>query len=252
LEKRSGLAYLTAGEVADADRAATEEYGVSVTSLMENAGVAVATVAKELLGGNAGGRTVCVLAGKGNNGGDGLVAARHLRSWGAEVEVVIAGDRSDLREVPAKQAEAAEGMGIPFFGPGRDFDAQLIIDSLLGYGSTGNPREPVARLIRRANSKKRSVLAVDIPSGLDATTGAPGEPCIVANATVTFGFPKTGFLNPDSRRFVGDLFLADISLPAEIYARYSVNSGLFAERAIVRVDVGANAFEPSRGDRPRR
>jgi len=236
MKKEGAFVYLTAKEMADADREAIEGYGIDVLALMENAGVATARLAREMLGGDVQKRKVLCLVGRGNNGGDGLVAARHLQNWGADVQVILAGERSELRDVPARQMTIVEKMGIPVMGaeaePGK---ARLLIDALLGYGSQGNPREPVASVIRRANDSKIPILAVDIPSGIDATTGEPGVPAIIAKATVTFGLPKTGFLNPKARRHVGELYLADISMPNGIYAALSVGGELFAKGTLVRV-----------------
>ncbi len=235
MKVEEGLAYLTAAEMAEVDRAAIEDYGIDVLSLMEDAGVAVATLARRMLGGKTAGRRILCLVGKGNNGGDGLVAARHLHNWGAQVSVALGGKRTDLHDVPAKQFATVEKMGIPIKQEGGFEGAELLIDALLGYGSRGNPREPVAGLIRQANESGIEVLAVDIPSGLDATTGEPGEPCIVAKATVTLGLPKTGFLSPKARGVLGELYLADISLPRTVYERYSESSRIFGDEALVRV-----------------
>lgn len=236
MKTERGLVYLTAEEVAEADRTAIEDYGIDVIALMENAGLSAAKVVRRMLGGTVEGRTICALVGRGNNGGDGLVAARHLHNWGAMVQVVLAGDRADLRDIPAKQAEIVDKMGIAFKGPTEEFGGvQLIVDALLGYGSKGSPREPVAGLIQRANASGIPILAVDIPSGMDATTGETGEPCIEAKATVTFGFPKTGFLNPLARKHVGELYLADISMPRGIYRAYSQTVGVFGRETVIRV-----------------
>jgi NAD(P)H-hydrate epimerase len=236
MKKEGGLVYLTAEEMAEADRMAIEDYGIEVIALMENAGVATAQLAKKMLDGDVRGKNVCCLVGRGNNGGDGLVAARHLSNWGAGVRVILAGNRSDLRDVPAKQIAIVDKMGIPIAGPGEGLgDAHLVVDALLGYGSRGSPREPVAGLIRQGNASKVPILAVDIPSGMDATSGEPAEPTIEARATVTFGLPKTGFLNPKARWYIGELYLADISMPGRIYASYSVGSGFFAKDSLVRI-----------------
>jgi NAD(P)H-hydrate epimerase len=236
LKTQGGLAFLTAEEMAEADRVAIEDFRVDVLSLMENAGVAVAGVARNMLRGDVAEKGVCCLVGKGNNGGDGLVAARHLHNWGAKVKVVLAGEKSELRDVAAKQFEIVERMGIPVGGVKEDFGgAELLVDALLGYSSRGSPREPIAGLIRRANASKIQTLAVDIPSGLDATTGVPGEPCVVAKATVTLGLPKTGFLNPAAAIFVGELYLADIAMPMEVYLRYSQQQVGFGKAAVVRI-----------------
>ena len=236
MKTEGGLTYLTAEEMAEADRVAIEGFGVDVLSLMENAGVGVAVLAKRMLGGDVAGKNVICLVGKGNNGGDGLVAARHLHNWGAAVDVVLAGEKTDMRDVPARQLAIAEKMGIPVAQSREGFSkAELLVDALLGYGSKGNPRGLVADLVRRANESRLRILAVDIPSGLDATTGEPGDPCVVASATVTLGLPKTGFLNPKSRDFVGELYLADISMPRELYARYPTGPVDFGGGTVKRI-----------------
>ncbi|HEV2139472.1 MAG TPA: NAD(P)H-hydrate epimerase [Nitrososphaerales archaeon] len=236
MRSKGGFAYLTAEEMAQADRIAIEEFGIDVVVLMENAGLQVGVLARKMLGGTVAGRSVCVVAGKGNNGGDGLVAARHLHNWGAKVTVVLGAEKGDLRDVPAKQLRILEKMGVEVNCPAGGFDgAELLVDALLGYGSKGNPKEPVAGLIRKINSSGIPVLGVDVPSGMDATTGEPGEPCIAANATVTFGLLKTGFLNRESMRFVGELYLADISLPEQIYRKYGQEPGKFGRTNLLKV-----------------
>ncbi len=231
----NGLVYVTAEEMSRIDQAATEEFGIDVLSLMENAGLGTATLARSMLGGDVRGKRVACLAGKGNNGGDGLVAARHLHNWGANV-VALLSSRHEMGPVPSEQLRTIGSVGISVEESGagvEDFD--LVVDALLGYNSKGNPREPIASMIRNANRSGVPILAVDIPSGLDATTGETNDPCIVAKATLTLGFPKTCFLNPVSRRNVGQLHLGDVSIPAEVYRRYSQSSSLFARESLFRV-----------------
>ena len=236
MKSDGGMVYLTADEMAELDRTAVEEFGIDVLVLMENAGLAVANLARRMLGGSVAGRKVFCLVGKGNNGGDGLVAARHLHNWGAQVAVVLGERRADLRDGPARQLGVVEKMGLEIGGPEKELGgSELLIDALLGYSSRGDPREPVAGLIRRANGSAVQILAVDLPSGLDATSGAPREPCVRARATVTFGLPKTGFLNTKSRRFVGELYVADISLPAELYRRYAQEASIFGKDNLVKI-----------------
>ena len=233
--RQGGFVYLTAAEMAEEDRVAFEEFGIEVVALMENAGLATASLVRSILGGQVSGSEVCILVGKGNNGGDGLVAARRLRNWGVQVKVVLGGDARDLRGVPGRQLPAVERMGIEVTGPDGTFGrAKLLVDALLGYGARGDPREPVASLIRRANASGIPVLAVDVPSGLDATSGEPRVPCIVARTTVTFGFPKTGFLSPRSKAYVGELYLADISLPSKP-GEAQASSGAFARDSLVKI-----------------
>ena len=231
-----GLVYLTAKEMAEADRISIEDFGMDVLALMENAGLGVATAARKMLGGNASGRRVCCLVGKGNNGGDGLVAVRHLHNWGAKVNVVLGVEKAELHDIPGKQLAVVEKMNIEVREVDAEFEgAELLIDALLGYGSKGDPRDNVAELIRRANASGIPTLSVDIPSGLDATTGEPGNPCIVAKSTVTLGLPKTGFLNPKAREYVGELIVADISMPREVYSRYPVGPLDFGKDSLIRI-----------------
>ncbi|MGD0477094.1 MAG: NAD(P)H-hydrate epimerase [Nitrososphaerales archaeon] len=235
MKSRGGLSYVSAEEMARIDSLAIEDYHVDVLSLMENAGVASAIVARLMLGGSVRGKPVACLVGKGNNGGDGLVAARHLRNWGAEVTVFLSGRAEELRDITASQLRAV-GRSVQVEEGAGDFAGfELLVDAMLGYNSKGNPREPISSMIRRANESRRRTLAIDIPSGLDPTTGEPYEPCLVAEATITLALPKTGFLNQLSKRFVGDLFVADISIPEEVYKRMSVKAPDFGAEQIVRV-----------------
>ncbi len=227
---------MTAQELAEADRAAIQEFGVDVLVLMENAGVAVARLARKMLGEGAAGKRVACLVGKGNNGGDGLVAARHLHNWGARVVVVLSGPAGGLNETPSKQLRIIRRMGIDVAeNTTKTPEADLCVDALLGYGSKGDPRQPTANLIRSANDSKVPILAVDQPSGLDATGGEPGDPCIVAHATVTLGFVKTGFLNPRAKAFLGELYLADVSIPAGVYRKYGQAAHYFERDNIVKI-----------------
>jgi NAD(P)H-hydrate epimerase len=231
----NGLAYVTAEEMALIDRAAIEEFGVDVLSLMENAGTSTAEVARRLLGGDVAGKQIAVLVGKGNNGGDGLVAARRLHNWGAKVEVVLS-DKGAMGSVPSSQLRAVEVSEIEVKGPIASLrDSDLLVDALLGYNSKGNPREPIASMIAEANGSRIPILAVDLPSGLDSTTGEPNVPCITAKATITMGLPKTGFLEPGARRFVGELWVGDVSLPRELYRRYSMEPTLFDRQSVARI-----------------
>ncbi len=228
------MAYLTADEMRAADEETVGKHGVSVLALMESAGAATAGLTRSMLGGAVVGRKIAVLAGKGNNGGDGMVAARHLHNWGANVMVSLS-ERSSIGEVPALQLSSVERAGISVTGPdGSVGGFDILIDALLGYGSRGAPREPVRTMILSANAARTPIVAVDIPSGLDATTGVASDPCVTATATLTFGFPKAGFLNPKSREFVGKLYLSDIGFPLEVYQAVQQTTP-FARDTIVQI-----------------
>ena len=217
----SELPALTTTQMIEVDRLMMEEWHISLVQMMENAGRNLAELARRLLGGSVGGKRVVILCGTGNNGGGGMVSARHLHNWGAQAEVSLIGEAERLKEVPAHQWRILQKMGLPTSNP--DFGAaDLILDALIGYGMRGDPRPPIVDWIAHANASGKPILALDAPSGLDTTTGTPVPSGIRAAATMTLALPKTGLLTPDARSFVGELYLADISVPPELYAALSL------------------------------
>ena len=119
--------------------------------------------------------------------------------------------------------------------------ADLIVDALIGYGLTGSPRPEVAGWIDRANAAQRPILALDTPSGLDVTTGIPSQPCVRASATLTLALPKIGLLAETARPYVGQLYLADIGVPPEVYQQMGLSvPPVFASEEIVALLIGPN------------
>lgn len=170
--------------------------------LMRRAGAAIARAARNML---EEGQSVLVLAGPGNNGGDALVAARLLRIEGYGVSVVLAGDPARL---PADAAQAyadwlAVGGGVRSHWPPGDW--ALVIDGLLGIGISRDPDGTIADLIRNANASGVPVLAIDVPSGLDADTGIARIPAIRARRTVTFLGDKIGLRRRDGPACAGEV-----------------------------------------------
>jgi NAD(P)H-hydrate epimerase len=179
---------------------------------------------------------VTVLCGAGNNGGGGLVAARYLLNWGADVQVKIAADFRSVKDVPARQWKILQAMGIKDSGMPDLSKVDLILDALIGYGLVGDPHGLVATWIERINAAGRPVLSLDTPSGLDTTTGNPGNPCVRATATLTLALPKTGLFAPQARSFVGELYLGDISVPPGLYRALNIDVGnLFSRDTILKV-----------------
>lgn len=215
------LPVLTTNQMIEVDRLMINEWGITLMQMMENAGRIFAELARRKLKGRVKGAKVAVLCGTGNNGGGGMVAARHLHNWGAHVNVLLTGDENRFKEIPLQQWRISQKMGIS--GSISDLsDVDLILDAMLGYGTKGDPRPPLVNWIQLANESKRPILSLDAPSGLDTTTGIPGSPCIRASATLTLALPKTGLLDPRARPFVGELYLADIGVPPELYAEPSL------------------------------
>ena len=208
---------VTAAQMAEVDRLMIETYGILLIQMMENAGRQLAEQARRMLGGRLAGQTVVVLCGAGNNGGGGMVTARHLHNRGASVRAKLVGDPSRLKETPAHQWRTLKALGLDEQSGPDLARADLIIDSLVGYGLSGDPRGATAEWIELANAAGRPILALDTPSGLDPTSGRPGSPCVRATATLTLALPKAGLLVPQARPYVGDLYLADIGVPPELY-----------------------------------
>jgi NAD(P)H-hydrate epimerase len=234
---------VTAEQMAEVDRIMIREIGVDVLQLMEVAGRAVAAFARDrMLGGSTRGKRVLILCGTGGNGGDGMVAARFLHAWGAAVDVWVSQRPDPNRGVAAHQLAILERMALPIVDASTADadpllpDADLVIDALLGFSLSGPPAGTTAALIRAANAHPAPVLAVDLPSGLTATAGLPLEPCIHATATLTLALPKTRLLTDDARRVTGELSLADIGVPPEVFRRFGIDIGpLFGEDDVLRV-----------------
>jgi NAD(P)H-hydrate epimerase len=228
---------LTTSQMVEVDRLMIEEYQIELIQMMENAGRNLAEQARRELGGQVAGKSIICLCGAGNNGGGGLVAARHLHNWGAEVDVTLAFEIARLKELPAHQWNILTQMGLETSVKLDLAAADLIIDALIGYGLSGDPRQPVAGWIDSANESMTPILALDAPSGLDTTSGIPGNPCIKATATLTLALPKTGLLTPQVKDYVGNLYLADISVPRELYQHMGIEvPNLFAKDSITKVN----------------
>jgi NAD(P)H-hydrate epimerase len=228
---------LTTSQMVEVDRLMIEEYQIELIQMMENAGRNLAEQARRELGGQVAGKSIICLCGAGNNGGGGLVAARHLHNWGAEVDVTLAFEIARLKELPAHQWNILTQMGLETSVKLDLAAADLIIDALIGYGLSGDPRQPVAGWIDSANESMTPILALDAPSGLDTTSGIPGNPCIKATATLTLALPKTGLLTSQVKDYVGNLYLADISVPRELYQHMGIEvPNLFAKDSITKVN----------------
>ncbi len=233
---------ITADQMREVDRAMVEDYGIQLTQMMENAGRNLAHLARyRLLEGDPRGERVLVLAGKGGNGGGGAVCARRLHNWGAEVHVVTAGPSPTFQGVPAQQLDILRSMGVPVSDGSESPElpaADLIVDAIIGYSLRGAPTGVAAGLILAANAHGAPILSLDVPSGVDATTGRVYDPAIRATATLTLALPKTGLDSSKAIPNVGELYLADISVPRELYAGLGIGltvGPIFAKDDIVRL-----------------
>ncbi|MFZ0211628.1 MAG: NAD(P)H-hydrate dehydratase [Candidatus Acidiferrales bacterium] len=218
---------LTTPEMREVDRLTTERHGVPSLTLMENAGTTVARFIASRFA-PIDGRRISVLCGRGNNGGDGFVAARKLREMGAEPEVLIFADPAELHgdaetnfgRLAAVSIEPRAIRSIADWESARGtvLGAGVIVDALLGTGLRGGVEGLLARVIEEVNAHgpRTRVIAVDIPSGLSGDTGEASGGAIVADCTVTFTAPKAGMLGAGASSHVGRLTVADIGSPREL------------------------------------
>lgn len=225
---------MTADQMRDVDRIAIEETGPNLYQMMENAGRNLATAAIRLLGDEWRDDTIVVLAGTGGNGGGGLCGARHLANRGGEVVVVVS-DETRLGEVPAQQLATYRGTSGRALGPGElgDLDPALIVDAVIGYSLSGPPRRAALHMIEWVLNEETPVLSLDVPSGIDSTTGETPGAHVIASQTMTLALPKTGL----DVAAVGTLWLADIGIPGETYRRAGIPIpvGLFGDEFIVPI-----------------
>jgi len=198
-----------------ADEQASSRFGIGPIQLMEVAGWQIARVVDAFMGGVRGKRII-VVAGSGNNGGDALVAARFLNQRGALVRASVVPAR-DPNSLAARHARTLQSLGIPTLEAPRgiDLSADVIVDGLFGIGIHLPLRDPAPRIIEAMNASRVSVVAVDVPSGLDADTGAGRESAVRAAATITLVAPKPGLRDATN---AGRVVVADIGMPVGVFS----------------------------------
>ena len=233
---------VTVEEMAKVDSLAMKHFGLEIYQLLENAGRVVAETSRKVLG-NLWKKDITILCGKGNNGGDGMVAARFLSNWGARPKVILAAHPDELNKENREQLGVLRSMFVDTLHmiDAHRFDdairkSDLVIDGLLGYNIKGDPQGLYAKLIDHTNKNAKKVLAIDIPSGLEPDTGKPNNPTIEADITITLCLPKKGLLEKDAKKYVGKLFVGDIGVPHEVYEKMDLDiPKIFQKESIVKV-----------------
>lgn len=205
---------VTADEMREVDRVAVEDVGVDLLTMMENAG---RNLASHVGVRNPGG--VTVLAGNGGNGGGGMACARHMANHGIPVSVVLDRQPDELDGAATRQYRIISTMDVAVGVGPREFDpGPVVIDALVGYGLEGPLRGTAAALVDELDAAAVEVVSLDVPSGLDATTGEAAGPVVRPDTVVTLALPKTGLREVDGR-----VFLADIGLPSVVFERAGVD-----------------------------
>ena len=218
---------LSRAEVRGIDVRAADELGLPTLVLMENAGRGAADWLRNRVEAPS---AVLVACGPGNNGGDGGVVARHLDAWGYRVRVVWVARANELRGDAAVQWHVLDRSGIDqeclegeaAAGSLRLAEADWVVDALLGTGLSRPVEGPLAAAIEALNRSRKPILALDLPSGLDADTGRPLGVAVRAEATATFVAPKLGFDAPGAAAYTGEVAVVDIGVPRRLLEPFLV------------------------------
>lgn len=233
---------VTAGQMRELDRRATEEYGIPSLLLMENAGLQ-AVLELERAFPRLTQRRVAIVCGKGNNGGDGFVVARHLFNREMAVKVLLLARRADLKGDARTNLDIIQKCGVPIYEVttsqalearrGAIEEADVVVDAILGTGTTGPAKGLFVEAIELLNQSGRPIVALDIPSGLNSDEGSIPGPSINADLTVTFGLPKRCVILYPAASYAGRVVTVDIGLPRPLLTDPILNVSLVETRDVV-------------------
>ena len=210
--------------------------------MMENAGRNLSTLARDLFfNGNVYKKRILILAGHGANGGGALVSARHLINWGANVQVIISKNEEYFSEVPKIQLEILKQIGTDIYhfeDYKKNTKTDLIIEGLVGYSLNGNPKGTLKDIIEFANDLPVKKLSLDVPAGIDLSICKAMKPVFLADVVLTLALPKEGMKDEEIKKYIKQLYLADISVPSSLYkllpSKLSI-SNIFSESEIVKI-----------------
>jgi len=234
--KNSNIPAITRSQMAEIDASMIHEYGINLLQMMENAGRNLADLCRRKLSVELEKSKILVVCGGGNNGGGGMAAARHLYNWGAHVTVALATELQTMKDAPKHQMLSLKKIGLIVEDviPSRKY--QMVVDALIGYGLRGSPQGMYAKWIEWINNQDSPRISLDIPSGLDADSGKPSGVCVKADATLTLALPKVGMMTAEAKKYVGELYLADISVPKTLIRRFIGNiPDFFVADTIVKI-----------------
>lgn len=217
------MKFVTAKQIQRLDDVAINTFGIPSVVLMENAGreVFLEIVRRKSP------EQVCVVCGMGNNAGDGFVVARHLLDAGIRVNVLLVGYPDKLKKDALLNYQLARRLRVPIYAVNKITakyrqmlsEADITVDALFGVGLNRALKGVFADIVEEMNSSAKRVIAVDIPSGLDATTGAVHGCCVKAQQTITFSYPKKGFQLKQGPKMIGRVKVVDIGIPQSVQRR---------------------------------
>ncbi len=217
-------------QMREVDRIAVEEFGLGIYQMMENAGRNLAELCIEIIGPPTN-KAVVILAGTGGNGGGGLCCARHLHNHGYKVKIFLGKEIEEIGRAAREQLEILIQSGIMpcvFAEAEKEIkNGALIIDALIGYSLKGAPKGRIQELIKFANLHADKVISLDIPSGIDSSTGEAFGDFIEAGHTLTLALPKPGLHHAAS----GEIYVADIGIPPQVYQPLDIHFSPFFKEA---------------------
>jgi len=226
---------VTVAEMRKIDLTAIEEYGIPSIVLMENAGVEVVRQMENILG-NLHNKKISIFTGTGNNGGDGFVVARHLYNQGAKVKVFLIGSKTAVLGDALTNLQIITHMGIDILEVANQHDwekvkiamtfTDCLVDALLGTGFTGKLRDNMIQVVESINKMNKIIVAIDVPTGVDADTGQIQSVAVKANHTITLALAKQGLLLYPGASYVGELSVADIGIPRLLLSDLSIQQNL--------------------------
>jgi len=227
-------------QMVEVDRLMIEDYHISLKQMMEHAGENLARLASMQFR-YINKPRILMLCGNGNNGGGGLVCARFLMNWGSEIQIFTVGREASRKELPSTHLSTLQRMGAQVQSYQETMflkklnSNSIVIDSMIGYGLKGEPNREIQSIIDGLNMREDiPVIALDAPSGLDVS-GLESNRCLHAKSTLTLALPKSGLLLQENKSAVGQLFVADIGVPAQLYDGMGIRVGhIFAASPILQ------------------
>lgn len=206
------------------DEKVPEKYGITLSRMMENAGYQIADFMRKKIDTDG----ITVYAGKGNNGGDALAAARRLHLWGYDVEVVLA--TRELDGIRKEEMEILESIDIEINLQRSEKDCSTVLEGLIGYNLEGDPRNPFDSMIKDINESE-TVISIDIPTGVFPDSGDKADPAVDPDYTLTLAMPKKGMTEENS----GEIWVVDISIPPEAYEEFGLYGDIFDDNSLVKL-----------------
>lgn len=238
---RVAIPTMTLAQMDELDARLEADYIIEPIRLVELTGYALATLARRMLDGDVGNRSIVVLAGRNMTGSGGLAAARHLLNWGAWVQVLLTHRLELFTGEPFLELAALEQMAAPLAWAEEGWElppADLIIDAIAGDGLRGHARGKARDLIHLANSSAAPILSLYAPSGVDADAGRAHRPHVKATATMLTLLPAQGLVGGETLAACGSLYLADVGIPRTLYADMGLEvTPIFARNPLLPLSV---------------